>query len=227
MELAAATWPQVEATAGRTVLAVPLGSVEQHGPHLPLDTDTRIARAVAAGLAARRRDVTVAPALAYGASGEHAAFAGTLLIGHDVLADLLVELVRSARGSFAGIVFVSGHGGNADALASARRRSAGEGDDVCVWQAAPAGGDAHAGRTETSLLLAIDPSVVRLELAEPGCTEPIGSLLPRLRDEGVRPVSSNGVLGDPAGANADEGRLLLGALVADLDRTVTAHWCAA
>ena len=82
MELAGATWPQVEASGGRTVLAVPLGSLEQHGPHLPLDTDTRIATAVAAGLATRRRDVTVAPALAYGASGEHADFPGTLLVGH-------------------------------------------------------------------------------------------------------------------------------------------------
>ncbi|MGA2474574.1 MAG: creatininase family protein, partial [Acidimicrobiales bacterium] len=54
MDLGGATWPQVEATGGRTVLAVPLGSLEQHGPHLPLDTDTRIAVAVAAGLSARR-----------------------------------------------------------------------------------------------------------------------------------------------------------------------------
>ena len=52
MDLAGATWPQVEATGARTVLAIPLGSLEQHGPHLPLDTDTRIAVAVAAGLAA-------------------------------------------------------------------------------------------------------------------------------------------------------------------------------
>ena len=61
---------------GRSVLAVPLGSLEQHGPHLPLDTDTRIAVAVAPGLAARRADVAVAPAVAYGASGEHAGFPG-------------------------------------------------------------------------------------------------------------------------------------------------------
>ncbi|HVT41380.1 MAG TPA: creatininase family protein, partial [Acidimicrobiales bacterium] len=47
MELAGATWPQVEATEGRNVLAVPVGSLEQHGPHLPLDTDTRIATALA------------------------------------------------------------------------------------------------------------------------------------------------------------------------------------
>src|ERR1700761_4817199 len=107
MELGTATWMQVDATAGAELLAVPLGSLEQHGPHLPLDTDTRIAVAVAGGLAEQRRGegvgvgvgvgVAVAPAVAYGASGEHAAFPGTLVVGHDVLAALIVELVRSAR----------------------------------------------------------------------------------------------------------------------------------
>ncbi len=224
MELAGATWPQVEATGARTVLAVPLGSLEQHGPHLPLDTDTRIAVAVAAGLTARCAGVTVAPAVAYGASGEHADFPGTLLLGHEVLADLLVELVRSARRSFAGVVLVNAHGGNENALAAAQSRCAAEGDDVLVWRAAVAGGDAHAGRTETSLLLAIDAAAVRLELAEPGCTEPLATLLPRLHAEGVRPVSSNGVLGDPTGASVEEGRVLLEALVSDLASAVSVRW---
>ena len=224
MELAGATWRQVEATGARTVLAVPLGSLEQHGPHLPLDTDTRIAGAVAAGLAARCAGVTVAPAVPYGASGEHADFPGTLLVGHEVLADLLVELVRSARRSFAGVVFVNAHGGNEEALVMVERRAAAEGDDVLVWRAMTQGGDAHAGRTETSLLLAIAPEAVRLHLAEPGRAEPIATLLPRLRAEGVRPVSSNGVLGDPTGAGAEEGRALLDALVRDLAAAVSSHW---
>ena len=224
VELAGATWPQVEATEARTVLAVPLGSLEQHGPHLPLDTDTRIAVAVATGLAARCAGVTVAPAVAYGASGEHADFPGTLLLGHAVLVDLLVELVRSARRSFAGVVLVNAHGGNDDALAVVQGRCTAEGDDVLVWRAVVRGGDAHAGRTETSLLLAIEPTAVRLSLAEPGRTEPLVTLLPRLRAEGVRPVSSNGVLGDPTGASAEEGRALLDVLVSDLAASVSSHW---
>jgi creatinine amidohydrolase len=224
VELGRATWRQVEATAGEVLLAVPLGSLEQHGPHLPLDTDTRIAEAIAHGLAGRRPDVIVAPAVAYGASGEHASFPGTLLVGHDVLAELLVEVVRSARSTFRGVVLVNAHGGNEQALATVERWSGAEGDAVLAWRAVVAGGDAHAGRTETSLMLAVAPAAVRLELAEPGCTEPIDRLLPRLRAEGVRPVSSNGVLGDPTGASAEEGCALLDALVSDLASSVTRRW---
>ena len=224
MDLAGTPWPQVEATGRRSVLVVPLGSTEQHGPHLPLDTDTRVATAVVTGLVDQVADLTVAPALAYGASGEHAAFAGTLLVGHGVLADMLTELVRSSRTAFRGVVFVSGHGGNREALETVHARSAAEGDDVLVWSVHVPGGDAHAGRTETSLMLAIAPETVRLPLAQAGCSEPLETLLPRLRAVGVRPVSSNGVLGDPAGASPKEGRTLLASLVTQLAETVSARW---
>jgi mycofactocin system creatininase family protein len=226
MELGRATWCQVEASERGHVLALPLGSLEQHGPHLPLDTDTRIATAVAAGLAERLEWVAMAPALGYGASGEHATFPGTLLVGHQVLADLISELVRSARGAFKGVVVINAHGGNDEALRLLCDCSIKEGDDVLVWSATVPGGDAHAGRTETSLMLAIDPGAVHLELAQAGRTEPIGELLPRLRAEGVRPVSSNGVLGDPAGASDDEGRALLAELATDLTARVSSHWTA-
>ncbi len=93
-----------------------------------------------------------------------------------------------------------------------------------IWTATVPGGDAHAGRTETSLMLAIDPGAVRLELAEAGCTVPLEVLMPRLRAEGVRPISSNGVLGDPQGANADEGALFLAAMTDDLAAAVSARW---
>ncbi len=224
MELRRATWPQVEALAGRSVLALPLGSLEQHGPHLPLDTDTRIAQAVAAGLTVRLAHVALAPPIAFGASGEHAGFPGTLVVGHAVLAQLLTELVRSGRGSFRGVVVVNGHGGNAEALDLLGARCREEGDDVLVWSATVPGGDAHAGRTETSLMLALEPEAVRAEAAEAGSTESLAALLPRLRVEGVRPVSSNGVLGDPAGANAEEGRALLESLVDDVTAAVAARW---
>jgi mycofactocin system creatininase family protein len=203
------------AGGGALVLAVPLGSVEQHGPHLPLDTDTRIAVAVAEGLAARRGDVAVAPALPFGASGEHAGFPGTLSLGTAALTTALVELVRSAD-HFTGVVLVNGHGGNVDALRTAGATLAGEGRRVVAWAPRVPGGDAHAGRTETSLLLALDPGCVRLDRLEPGVTAPLPEVLDELRAGGVAAVSPNGVLGDPTTATAEEGAALLEALIADL-----------
>jgi creatinine amidohydrolase len=83
-------------------------------------------------------------------------------------------------------------------------------------------GDPHAGRTETSLQLALAPERVHLGLAEAGDQRPLADSLPLLRSGGVRAVSANGVLGDPAGASAREGSELLDALVADLSVLVTA-----
>jgi creatinine amidohydrolase len=77
-------------------------------------------------------------------------------------------------------------------------------------------GDAHAGRTETSLMLAIHPRRVNLAAARPGATQPLKELMPRLVQAGVAAVSANGVLGDPTGASAREGQRLLEAAVESL-----------
>lgn len=218
MRLASATWTDLVGVAGAATLLVPLGSTEQHGPHLPLSTDTLVAVAVAEALADRRDDVVLAPAVPYGSSGEHAGFPGTLSIGQEALELLLVELVRSAD-AFGAVVVVSGHGGNAEPVARAVARLVAEGRRVRAWS--PSGAvDLHAGRTETSLLLALAPAVVRVREAEAGDPRPLRELLPLLREGGVAAVSPNGVLGDPAGASPDEGRALLATLVDDLEVTV-------
>ncbi|OLT13360.1 mycofactocin system creatininase family protein [Pseudonocardia sp. CNS-139] len=142
----------------RTLL-VPVGSLEQHGPHLPLDTDTRVAAAVAARAAAGDPALLVAPPLAFGASGEHESFPGTLSIGHAALRAVLVELGRSAGRWAARLVFVNGHGGNLPTLADAVAQLRDEGRDASWFGCGVPGGDAHAGRTETSLLLALAPLV--------------------------------------------------------------------
>jgi len=165
--VAVPTWTEVAASGGNCLLVVPLGSFEQHGPHLPLDTDTRVVMALVDQVA-ELPFVVVAPALSFGASGEHAGFPGTLSIGSEVLADVLVELVRSARATCAGVAFVCAHGGNADGIRLAKERARSEGDRVFVWGARVAGGDAHAGRTETSLMLAIAPDTVRYGELEAG-----------------------------------------------------------
>ncbi|HEV7689050.1 MAG TPA: mycofactocin biosynthesis peptidyl-dipeptidase MftE [Acidimicrobiia bacterium] len=221
--LAELSWPDVAARAGESVLVVPVGSTEQHGPHLPLGTDSDVAVALAERLAAARTDVLVAPALPYGSAGEHAAFPGTLSIGAAALELLLVELVRSAD-AFAGVVLVSGHGGNAAPLSAAVATLRFEGRTVLGWTPRIPGGDAHAGRTETSLLLALAPELVCLDAAEPGDVRPLAAVIGALRRHGVAAVSPNGVLGDPTGATAEEGERLLDALAADLIATVEA-WC--
>jgi creatinine amidohydrolase len=197
------------AETGRARLVlVPLGSLEQHGPHLPLDTDTAIAVAVAEGVAAERPGTWVAPALAYGSSGEHQSFPGTSSVGTPALTLMVVELVRSVRTWAERVVVVNAHGGNLAALSAS--------DEIewvpCVTEE----GDLHAGHTETSLMLHLRPHSVRLERAEAGNTRLLREILPAMVTGGVAAVSPNGVLGDPAGASAEEGARLLKAMVADV-----------
>ena len=222
MRLADLCWPDLTERSAASILAIPVGSTEQHGPHLPLSTDTDIALAVADRAAASRTDLLVAPPVAYGSSGEHAGFAGTLSVGQAAVEQTLIELVRSAS-AFRAIVIVSAHGGNASPVAAAVARLAPEGHDVLAWSPDLAG-DLHAGRSETSMLLAIAPDLVRLDRAEAGDLRALPELIGALRSGGVASVSPNGVLGDPAGASADEGTHLLESLAASLVRAIDGRW---
>jgi mycofactocin precursor peptide peptidase len=213
ISLAAAVWPDLR-DAG--LLVVPLGSVEQHGHHLPLATDTAVAGAVADAAVAELPGALLAPALAYGASGEHEDFPGTISLGTEALTGLLVEYGRSACRWAHRVLVVNGHGGNLDALRAAGALLRREGRDVAWFPCAVPGADAHAGRSETSLMLHVEPRGVRTERFVAGTTAPLAELLPRLRAEGVRAVSPSGVLGDPAGASAEEGERQLSALAGRL-----------
>lgn len=215
------SWTEVDRAARRAVL-VPLGALEQHGPHLPLDTDTRIAVAVASRAARARDGVAVAPAITFGASGEHAGFPGTLSIGTPALTELLIELGRDASRDWEAMLLVNAHGGNRDAADPAVARLRAEGRRAAVFHVSPAGGDAHAGRTETSLLMHLDPGAVRPERLQPGEVAPVIELMDRLRADGVRSVSPSGVLGDPVRATAEDGERLLTELVADCTRALDA-----
>lgn len=213
-----AVWPEV--VTGATVL-VPVGSLEQHGPHLPLDTDAVIATAVAEAAAALLGDgVQVAPVVAFGSSGEHQGFPGTVSIGADALRLVLVELVRSLATWAARVVFVNAHGGNSIALSAAVTQLRDEGHDVGWVPCSTGAVDAHAGFTETALMLHLRPRSVRRRRAEAGNTTPIAELLPVLVEHGVRAVSTNGVLGDPAGATAREGARLLSGMALDVTLAV-------
>src|SRR5450756_2804133 len=139
---------------------------------------------------------------------------------------------RQASLHWPAMLLVNGHGGNVTAIRGAVGTLSGEGRRCHAWHAAvrpsstgdgagewtpgPPANDAHAGRTETSIMLALAPGDVRLDDAARGETRPLADIMPELRAHGVRAVSSNGVLGDPSGASAAEGERLLGCLVADL-----------
>lgn len=225
------SWTEVP---DRSILVVALGSCEQHGPHLPLDTDTRIAEHLCEALVERDAAAGIGllrgPTVAVGASGEHADFPGTLSIGTAALEAVIVELVRSAlpdRASgrpspFAGVILVNGHGGNVEATGRAAALLAAEGRDVLVWHPRIRGGDSHAGRTETSLLLHLEPGSVRLDRLEAGSTARWREIGDAVMAGGLAAVTPNGVLGDPTAADGDEGSVLFERLVLDLCTVVDA-----
>lgn len=215
-ELGNSTSRQLHGTSAAVI--VPLGSTEQHGPHLPLDTDTRIATAVAravAPLVAAPGELPwyVAPAVAYGASGEHEGFPGTVSIGTSALRSLLVEFGRSAMGWASRLVFVNGHGGNIEALATATALLRHEGRDAAWAPCIVKDSDAHAGHTETSLLLHISPADVHTDRWQTGNTAPLEDLMPGLRRGGVAAVSAVGILGDPTTATEADGARLFAEMV--------------
>lgn len=228
MRLGDVTWTDVAGLTTRSedgtlapVLLIPVGSTEQHGPHLPMNTDTLVAEELAARALHRTDGLMVGPTVTVTASGEHAGFPGTLSIGTATTTAVLVELVRSADWA-AAVVLVNGHGGNHAAVTDAVDTLTREGRNVLAWwpswprrrDGGPA--DLHAGRIETSLMLAIDPGLVRLERAAPGAD----ATVEELRRRGVKATSPSGVLGDPAGASGGEGERFIAAFVDDLVHSI-------
>lgn len=213
-DLGANVWTDVD----DPIVVVPVGSCEQHGPHLPLHTDTLIAAELAGDLVGRRIDCVLGPAITVTASGEHQGFPGTLSIGTEATVRTIVELARSAEWA-SGVVFVNGHGGNVAAMTQAAQTFDREDREVLIWWPSLAEADPHAGRTETSLMLMLAPEQVRFDRAVPG---PIPTMS-ELQRSGVRPLSASGVLGDPTGSTADEGALIFARLADQLAQTV-ADW---
>jgi mycofactocin system creatininase family protein len=210
VSLADLTWLEI---AQASTVFVPVGSLEQHGPHLPLDTDTVIAEAVVRALADTLDHAVIAPPLTYTASGEHQGFAGTSSIGTEVLRLTIIELVRSMTLWASRIVFVNWHGGNVSAATQTVAQLVAEGHDVRWIACATEDVDLHAGHTETSPMLHLRPRSVRLHQAEPGNRGTLTELLPAMREGGIKAVSSNGVLGDPTGASSEEGAQVLARIV--------------
>ena len=195
------------------IVLLALGSWEQHGAHLPFDTDTVIIESVV-DAAIRSVDpentqFSVVPTIGVTASDEHNGFAGTLSIGTNALSDAVVSIARSASWA-RGICIVNGHGGNADALKLIHSALDYENIRHSIWSLPYyEGADMHAGHTETSLMLHLAPDTVRMDLAEVGAVGDSEMLIERMRTGGIKEVSSNGVVGDPTNATAAHGATML------------------
>jgi len=237
VSLATKTRTEISDTAGAegSVLVVPVGSVEQHGHHLPVATDTLLADAVATGAAERVADeqpTLVAPPVWTGYSPHHRSLGGTLTADADRLVELLEDVADSAAEmGFDGVLFVNGHGGNGP-LVDVAVSTAGEAHPelevagVTYFELAEPfadeirdsepGGMAHGGEFETSLLLHLRPELVREDEIE-------GTYLDEPYERGGKdlleggPVttytpfeeySESGAIGDPDLASAEKGEAL-------------------
>lgn len=225
--LAELSWPEVAAAMedGVDTVVLPLGATEQHGPHLPLDTDTRLATELAERVARKLGDAVVAPTIPVGPSREHAGFPGTVSITADTLDALLRDYVDSfEHQGFDRVVVLPGHGGSFPTVDAAHPELAREADVDIVGVTGlrrymelldeglrAAGIDVdepvvHAGASETAMMLALAPDLVADDRLE-GHTGHVSAA--ELFADGVETYDENGVLGDPRPATADAGETLL------------------
>lgn len=224
---------------GPVDVVVPLGALEQHGPHLPLATDQIIAAAVAGAVAARVGDCVVTPTLPVGASSHHLAFAGTASISDETLTMTQVEMVESLLShGFRSVYVVTGHAGNSGAMTAAADRLDHRVKCFADW---PSQRDAvhrvareqlgldpdvvgtHAGHFETSIMLLLAPDLVRMDRAERGFVGVAADASAVLRSEGMAALAPNGIIGDPAGADAAAGQRYLDALVTHVVDGIVEH----
>jgi len=231
VELARLSWIEArEAIRQARVGLLPVGAIEQHGPHLPLGTDWYIASHIAGEIAMSEEHLLV-PGLQVGVSREHRQFWGTLTVSPNALREHAVALARSlARHGLSKIIFVNGHGSNCSPLEDAARDLREEKIFAFVfnwWQSIATtlrklfpDPTAHAGSIETSLMLAIEPELVSFErFAEAGTVAQWGTHV-----EGVlvgfdaADFTEKGNVGDPKLADADKGRRVLSAAYDSLSR---------
>lgn len=232
--LAGMTSAEAEVALGSARLAIlPTGSIEQHGPHLALETDTVIATNLAARLAEELgSEAVLLPRLDYGLSEHHLHFPGTLTLRPESYLRVLADIIESlAHWGQRRVLMVNGHGGNIDALrlvSRAARRDQGVLVASVMWAQIAADEIAsrvnsksygHACESETSVAMAIAPDVVRAEkIGVPGERHSVDRLTDPPRASVDQTVllhqwSSDGALGDPRLANAELGHAIVDAVM--------------
>ena len=215
---------------------LPVGAVEQHGPHLPLDTDAfdaeYLARRVAEGCSDPKP--LVLPPIAYGVSYHHEAFKGTISINNATLANLVYDVgISVAKNGIKKLVIINGHGGNAPSLNFAAQRinqearifvcvDTGETSDVDLDDLTDTPNDVHAGEIETSTSLAIRPELVRMDRLQMEVPAFTSRYLDFTSKRGVawyahtHKISASGVMGDPTRASREKGEKMWQIMIAHL-----------
>lgn len=225
---------------GSRVVVIPVGATEQHGPHLPLTTDTLMVESVARMAAVRAGGVLVAPAVPYGASDMHLDFPGTVSLRLDTLRSLLVDVGRTLSGhGFDVVVLLNGHAGNTAAIAAAAddlRRLTGKIIAVIAWWAYIQEGYRsleskiiwHADEFETSIMLHLYPEEVQMQHALNEMPRPVPmhdftaeAQFTAKVDLGLsrtKAVVDSGTVGEARLARADKGKLCVDEAVSGLAR---------
>jgi len=231
-QLGSLTFEEISRLGERSVLLLPIGSMEQHGPHLPLDTDAILAQRLAEAITERfgeAFDLWQLPPFAFGLSREHAWASGTMSLSVAGLTAILREIAREIARALPArnLMIVNGHGGNRGILEVLNYEFKVDfGLNVCalhigaLMSPVPAAGlpEIHAGKDETSLMLALAPDRVRRErIAESGGAVSAAEVRTTILDPGVSwPWSSGdsriadlGVIGDASDSSAEYGRTIL------------------
>jgi creatinine amidohydrolase/Fe(II)-dependent formamide hydrolase-like protein len=220
------TWPEAERRLKEVDVALlPVGATEQHGPHLPLDTDAFDADHLAKQVAAACSDPRplVLPPIPYGVSYHHEDFPGTLSVSPDTLSRLVYDVgMSAARHGITKLVIVNGHAGNTPALKFAAQMvnrdahvfacvESGETSDADILAATETPNDVHAGEVETSTCLATRPRLVKMGEAKKFVPEFSSRYLDFSSKRSVEwyartaKISKSGVLGDPTRASREKG----------------------
>ncbi len=236
------TWPEVRrAAADERVCLIPVATLEDHGPHLPIDTDLRITSEICLRAAGEAPDdIVLLPAIPHGYSPHHMDFPGPITIAWDTFTRYLVDVGSSlARHGFRRMLFLNGHGSNQNLVETAARLVAVDHADVLAAAAfhtsgaaaarliadvrdSARGGIAHACELETSMYLAIDPDAVEMERAVDEQGYPAGEHAWMDWADGPLKVmpwwsafSRTGVQGAATKATPAKGRALLEAAVTE------------
>lgn len=237
MKLANATWQEIDALSRDTVVVIPTGSLEQHGPHLPLFTDSILATAVAETVEQQIPDkVLLAPTLWLGASGHHLKFAGSLSASFETYIGAIEDVIESLIGHrFQRFFVLNGHGGNAEPNGIAMRKLKLRHPDLTFAHSGyyafaeeasrqvmegPIKHIRHACEAETSLIMHLRPDLVRAQkLRDDGLQThpPITGLVTHF-DE----ITEQGSLGHATLATPEKGKAIFEAAVAGVVGNVEA-----